>query len=405
MTRRRWAFYCICAAAMFPISGAQAAVWGINPVLGIAGGYSTNPALMNGPHEAETNGALLFDAPTTFNGDHFTFFAVPSFRLSTNSGYSSLASDYEHLNLKGMYSTERSTLSADASVARDSSLYHDYLSDGSTGVRRDTVTADLNWDRLLTERTDADIDVNSVLVKYGRSAGVATLTDYRYTSISPTLSRVTGERTKYTVSASVGRYTSLDGTTESRSANLQLGLLRQLTEIWSLTGTIGYSRALNQQDIDKKFLVFTPNGPRIQIVPVQYESSQNGAVYMVDLSRKGSLLTVDVVASRQLVPSGFAYLSRQISFEISANYSYSERWSFGMDAHYLKARDPQLQGGLSERTPKYVSLNASWRCSEFWTATLAATRVVELFKPSNSEPTSNDVSIKFSRKFNPINFH
>jgi len=404
MTLRGSALLCLSVAAMIYSSSPRAGVWGVDPVLGVVGDYATNPALLDVPHTAETHGALLLDSPTTYNGDAFELFVMPSFRLSDSSGYSSLASDYEHLNLKGEFDTERSVLTAAAGAARDSSLYQDYLSDGATGVRRDTLTADLNWDRLLSERVDLDGDLSSIRVKYGQAIGIPTLTDYRYLSFSPTLSWNSSERNKLTFAATLSRYNSLDGTTESRSANLQAGFVRQLTEIWSLTATAGYSRALNRLDTDEEFFVLTPNGPAIEIFPVREESSQNGTVYSVNLSRKGTLLSINAIASRQLVPSGFAYLSRQESFEVTATYSLSERWTLTADAHYLKSQDPQLQGGIIERTPKFLSLNANWRWTEHWTATLSASRVTERFQPPDINLASNEVTIGLSRRFNHIDF-
>jgi hypothetical protein len=402
---RRWsAPSCFLVAAMIYSSQVQSGVWGVDPVLGITGDYSTNPALLNVPHKAETDGALLFDAPATYNGNAFEFFVIPRFRVSNSSGYSSVASDYEHLNVKGEFDTERSVLTAAGGIARDSSLYHDYLSNGSAGVRRDSLTADLNWDRALTERVDFDTDVSWTRVRYGRAVGVATLTDYKYMSISPSLSWNSSERGKLTVSASVGRYNSLDGTTMSRNANLQLGFVRQLTEIWSVSATGGYSRALNQLDINQPYLVITPSGPAIKIIPTQVKSSQNGTVYSLNLSRRGTLLSINAAAARQLSPTGFAFLSRQDTFELTANYSYSDRWSFSVDARYVKSQDPQLQGAIIDRTPKYLAVSANWRCTEHWTATLNASRLTERFQPSNLSLASNEVAITLFRRFDHIKF-
>jgi hypothetical protein len=216
----------------------------MDPVFGIAGDYATNPALMDLPHTADANGALLLDAPTTYNGNAFEFLVLPSFRLSNAAGYSSLASDYEHLNVKGELDTERSVLSATAGIAQDSSLYQDYLSDGNMGVRRDTVTGDLNWDRSLTERIDFTADANWTKVRYGHALGVATLTDYKYLNLSPTLTWLSSERDKLTLATNVARYNSLDGTTTSRSANLQVGFTHQLSEIWTVP-SIRFKEARN----------------------------------------------------------------------------------------------------------------------------------------------------------------
>lgn len=379
--------------------------WGMDPVVGVVGDYSTNPALLEATHTAEADGAVLLDAPTAYNGNGFELFITPSFRLSNSQGYASLASDYEHLNVKSEFDTDLSVLTVAAGANRDSSLYSDYLSNGSAGVRRDTLTGDLNWDRHLTERVEFDIDVNTMQVRFGQAVGIATLTDYKDTSVSPTLSWNTSERDKLTVTASASRYNSLDGASESRSANLQAGFARSLSEIWTLTVNAGYSRALNHLNTEEEFLLLTPQGQLVpEFVPIEQESAQNGTVYSVDLSRKGERLSIDATASRQLTPTGYAYLSKQSSVELAASYLYSDRWSFSADLHYVQAQDPQLQGGIENRTPLYVSVGATWQWSEFWTVTFSASRVSERFQPPNIDVASNEVSVKISRKFNHIKF-
>ena len=376
----------------------------MDPVLGVVGDYSTNPALLEQAHTAEANGAVLLDAPTAYNGNGFEFFVLPSVRVSNSEGYSSMASDYAHLNVKGEFDTELSTLTLAAGANRDSSLYADYLSNGSVGVRRDTLMADLNWDRHLTERLELDTDVDSIRVRFGQAAGISNLTDYKDTSISPTLSWNSNERGKLTLSASVGRYNSLDGASESRSANLQVGFARNLSEIWSLTASAGFSRALNRLSFNEEFLVLTPEGPAIEVVPIREESAQNGTVYSVDLGRKGERLSFDAIASRTLAPTGYAFLSKQNLVQLTATYTYSDRWSFTAGAYYAQAQNPQLQGGIVTQTPKNISLSTSWRWTEFWTATLSAVRVEDRFQPPGNSIGSSEVSIKISRQFNHIKF-
>jgi hypothetical protein len=404
MIFRRSALACCWMAAMLQSSGVQAGVWGVDPTLGVVGDYASNPALLPVSHTAETNGALLIDAPTTYNGDAFEFYVMPSFRLSDSHGYSSVASDYAHLNLKSEFDSERGMFTAAAGVARDSSLYQDYLTSGTTGVRRDTVTADLNWDRHLTERADFDADVSSQQVKYGESVGVPTLVDFKYTSASPTLTWSTSEQNKLTLAASVGRYQSLDGTTESRSANLQVGFAKKFNEIWSLTATAGYSRSLNRLNTAQEEFVDTPNGLAIELTPVTVESSQNGTVYSANLTRQGSRWTLNANASRQLTPTGFAYLSRQELYEITATYSLTARWSLGPDARYVKSQNPPLPSAVSDYTVKYLGLRSSWRWSEQLTLSMSASRVVEKIQSPNYNLSSNELTITLSRQFNHVKF-
>jgi hypothetical protein len=389
------------------VSCAQAGVWGADPSIGIVGDYSTNAALVFDPppHTTAAHGALLLDAPTLYNGDALTISIIPSFRLSDSTGYSSLASDYEHLSVKGELDSERNVFIATGTINQDSSLYQDYLTDGATGVKRDTLGGDLNWQRALTERLSFGTELNWTQTKFAQAVGVGTLTDFRDTTIAPTLTWYSSERNKLTLSASVSRYDSLQGSTESRSANLQAGFVRQLSEIWSLEGDLGYSRALNSIAFDEEVLVFTPAGPAIELIPIAEESSQNSTVYSAILSRKGVLLTFNLIASRQLVPSGFAYLSQQTSVELNATYTASERWSFGADARYLRAGDSQGRGAVTVvRTPISVAGSATYHLTEHWNASLRASRVMERYQPPGANVASNEVSITFSRRFDHIKF-
>jgi hypothetical protein len=385
---------------MTKLSCVQAGVWGIDPLVGVVGDYSTNAQLLDAPHTAATDAALLLNAPTTYNGNAFELFITPSFRLSNSAGYSSVTSDYEHLSVKGEFDAERDLFTASALLGRDSSLYYDYLTNGGTGVRRDSWTGDLNWDHQFTERTDLDTDLNLTHVRYAEGAGVPTLTDYRYLSLSPTLSWNSSERGKLTASASIGGYESLDGTTTSRNANLQIGFVRQLSEIWSLTSTVGYSRALNRLSGDEEFLEFTPNGPEIVVVPFTVKSAQNGTVYSVILARKGERFSLNATASRQLTPTGFDYLAVLTAYELTTTYAYSERLSFGSDLRYVRSETPQQQA-----TPKFLGVSASWRWTERWTTTIGASYVTEQYSPPRgSEVSSSEVSITLSRQFDHIKF-
>jgi hypothetical protein len=401
---QRWsAPLCLSAAAMIHSSAAKAGVWGVDPVLGITADYATNPVLLEIPKTAQTDAALLIDAPTTFIANDFKLSVLPSFRVGDTKSYSSINSDYEHLNVKGEFDTERGALTGSAGVTRDSSLYENYLANGETGVRRDGATADLNWDRFLTQRMELDTDINTQRVRYGSASGNS-LVDYRYTDITPTLAWNAAERAKFTLAASAGQYDSLDGNTRSRNANLQLGFIRPLSEIWSLTVSGGFSRALNRIDFNEQFLEFTPTGLELVTVPERAESSQNGVVYTVNLTRHGPRLTLGAIASRQQIPTGFAFLSRQTTVELQATYSLSARLSLSADARYVSAQDPQGQGATIERTVNYLGLNAPWQWTEHWTVTLGASRVTERYRSPHLDLASNQVAVTLSRKFSHIRF-
>jgi hypothetical protein len=406
MTQARSALRCLSLAAMMQLSCARAGVWGIDPLIGVVSDYSTNAQLLDAPHTALTDGALLLNGPTTYNGNGVELYVTPSFRFSNSTGYSAVTSNYERLNIKGEFDTDLDVLSAAAGISQDSSLYYDYLTDGGVGVRRDSWTADVNWDRRLTERMEIDTDAATTQVRYGHASGVFTLTDYKYTSISPTFAWNSSERGKLTIDASVGRYNSLDGATSSGNANLQVGFVRQLSEIWTLTSLAGYSRANNRFSGDEEVLEFTQHGPVIVLIPFTVKSSQNGTVYSLNLNRQGERLSLTASASRELLPIGFEYLALQNTFELTAGYVYSERLSFNAAARYMRTQTPQEQGPSQQVTPKFASISASWRWTEHWTASVAASYVTETYTPPTPSVhvSSSELSITLSRQFDHIKF-
>jgi hypothetical protein len=381
-------------AAMCIADAARPGVWGTDPVLGFAADFSTNPGLLDAPHSSETHAALLIDAPTTYVADAMKFSIIPSFRISNSSGYSSLASDYEHLTAAGEIDSERNTLVLTGEVARDSSLYYDYAFNGSAGVRRDTTLADLNWTRLLTERTNFNLEIDSNRVLYDEAVGIADLTDYRYTTAVPSFSWKESERTTLTITGNAGLYDSINGQTKSVNSDLQAGFIRQFTPLWTLTANAGYSRQSNTvAEYFGPFLLGT------------FKATDNGSIFNANLTRQGTLLSLTAAASRSLVPSGFAFLARQESYQLGFDYPYSERWTFDGHVRRLTSTEPEVLGPVLRETYLEVGLSAVWLFTEHWTFTMRASHVTATYGPPTVDVGASGVTLLLSRKFNHIEWH
>jgi hypothetical protein len=389
MIRRGLARVCCTAAVMSIASVSRAGVWDTDPVLGLSSDYSTNPGLLYVDHTAETHAALLIDAPTVYYADAVKFSVQPSFRISNSAGYSSLASDYEHLTFAGEVDSERNSVTASGELARDSSLYYNYNFNGSTGVRRDTALADVNWVRALTERLNFNTDINSTRVLYGQSLSFTTLTDYKYSSAAPSLSWGTSERASLTLQGSIGQYNSLDGSTQSVNSSVQLGFKRQLDELWTLSANAGFSK-----ETDK---IRTPFGI--------FDSTANGTVFSANLTRQASLLTATAQASRSLVPSGFAFLSRQDMYQISGSYPSTERWTFNGHVRWLKSQNPQAFSPTIDQSYTELGLSAVWLFTEHWTITLQASHVTDKVSPPTLHVDASGFSVQMARHFNRIEWH
>ena len=225
------------------------------------------------------------------------------------------------------------------------------------------------------------------------------LTDYKYASFSPSLNYRESELSKLTVTASAGRYNSLDGLTESTAVNLQLGFSKQLTELWSVSASGGYSRSNNQEQADTEELVPYQGGFIIVVVPVRLQSTQTGSIFSGNVTRQSELLTLSASASRQLAPTGFAYLSRLDTYELQIGYRATERLRLTTDARQVSYDAPQFNAAASISKSTSVSLSAIWQWDERWTATLGASHVIA----SSGSPTisvdTTGVSLQVSRQF------
>ncbi len=394
----------LATAAMSATSLCAAGTWGAAPTIGVVGFHSTNPDLLLGSHTVETREALVLDAPTSYVGDAVDFAILPSFRFGDSVGFSSLTSNYEHLTLKGDLRSERDVFAASAGAARDSSLYFNFTQNGLAGVARDSATADLSWSHQFTERLASATEVNENRVQYGHPVGAATLVDYSYGVFTPSLTWSASETSKLSLDGGASLYKSLDGTTRSTNLDLQMGFERKLSEVWSLTSRAGISRTANTLDTVREALVLTANGPALVAIPIHIQSSQTSTIFSVSLSHQGERMVLVAAASRQLIPSGFAFLSRQDSYDVNAQYQRTIRWKLTADLRLLKSQDPSQQGTYSLRTVRFASVSSAWQWTEHWMITLGASRVMENLAAIDSRPSSTDVSIQLSRQFDRVVF-
>jgi hypothetical protein len=372
---------------------ASAGPWSIEPRLGASADYATNPGLIESDPGSEEHIAALVNLPLRYDGDGIALSLSPSARISNGSGYSSLASSYTHVDGTAQFTNELGSTTLQSEFARDSSLYHIGGLVNGVGVRRDTVSTAGDWTRSLTERSQVQLDLAWSRVNYGSNDNL--LIDYRYLNAGPTLAYALSERNTIKVLSSYGRYQSLNGITESTSENLQLGFVRQLNELWTLSLTGGYSRSTNNQ----KFFF----GP---FFLGNLSSNLNGAVYAATLTRQNEQFNISCGVSRSLQPAGFSYLSRQDSVNLSATYVRSERWDFVLSTVWDQAHNPLpigAQGTLGTSNTDvryyYAQLTADWHWTERWIVSMHATRVAEQSHPPPFSAASSGVSIDIVRHF------
>ena len=240
----------------------------------------------------------------------------------------------------------------------------------------------------MTERIGAALNLSWSRVSYDERAVFTNLIDYKYLSIAPTLSYAVTERDTVSLQASAGRYDSGSGITASKDYNLQLGLERDLSEIWQFSASAGYTQSRNRQ---KYFF-----GP---FYLGEIESRQKSSVYAVNWKRRGESLFFSGGASRALRPSGFAFLSQQDALETTLSYQFSERWSFAANGSVRRSLDSFGNGRESSRTYAIGELSAHWRWTPDWEFTLRATRVGQRYDESAFNADSNGINLQVTRQF------
>jgi hypothetical protein len=360
----------------------------MDPSLGVATEYSSNPYLVTLGGRAVQDVAVIMSAPTRYDLDSAHFALTPSVRYSSSGSYASLNSNYLHLDGSGVFADDLNLLTITAGFGRDSSLQQSGLSSNGLGVRSDGSAAGLDWQRTLTERLSMALDASWNRVLYNQGAELTGLLDYRYVSFGSTATYAIDKRDKFKMLAGAGEYTALDGVTKSKNYNLQTGFDRQLSELWTASVTAGYARSDNTED-----LFFGP------FLLATIESEQKGPVYNASLVRAGEQLKLTLSASRTFRPSGFEFLSRQDMAEVNLGYTYSERWKFGMKADYQNTNTP-LASGLSTGV-RYFSgaLSADWNWTPTWIISLRANWVSVKYELPPEAAQSTGVSLEISRQF------
>jgi hypothetical protein len=97
-----------------------------------------------------------------------------------------------------------------------------------------------------------------------------------------------------------------------------------------------------------------------------------------------------------------AFLSRQDSYELQANYPCSERLRFAANARRVNSQDPQFFGPAIGRTYSIASVTAIWRWTEKWTVTANASYVTSTYGPTSDKVDATGFSLELSRQFNRI---
>jgi hypothetical protein len=368
---------------------ASAGPWSIEPSIGASADYDTNPGLHVTDVQSEEHVAALVDLPLRYHGDNFEWMLRPNGRLSDSRGYDSLAANYAHLDTSAQYTSDLWSASFIGSLQRDSSLYFVGALANGIGVRRDGAQAQFDFTRNLSARAQVALDGSWSETRYDQPPTLlSVLSNYRYSSAGPTAAYAIDERTTFKLLASAGHYQSLDELTDSKSYSAQLELVRQLTEIWTVTAAAGYSRAINSERI-----FFGP------FYLGTIKANENGGVYSVNLTRAGERFTVNTTVSRALQPTGLAFLARLDTAGASLTFTQSEYWDYSLTGTWQRAVNPVLTGQSIHIRFLNAQAAANWHWTPQWICTVSGGRIGQEYSPPRTSASSWGVTISVTRHF------
>ncbi|MBH0200378.1 MAG: hypothetical protein HP497_13335 [Nitrospira sp.] len=333
----------------------EAAEWSLAPSVGVKGVYNSNLLLTPLRHE-HTYGYWVTPA---------TEFAGKTERLEVSSriaadfvGYLG-GEDRRFTNafapVSVRYRTERDLLGFTGGFTRDNTLLGELQATGVvlSFAQRNQWTAHPTWTRSLTEKLSVQSSAQLSDTTYESDR----LVDYRLVGGSGGFQYQFTERSQAQVSGSYVDFHTIDSPSPVR-ANFP-GINMSLTHAFdeSLTGTIY-------------------GGPRFLFSSTQTASGSivaRDTVWLAGarMTKNWERATVQVSASRDLVPSGLGLLIETNRGEVAGTYSVSEALTCSLDVvGVLTSGQTRLSTGGVFPDNRYVSVapKLSWKFLEWWEA-------------------------------------
>ena len=315
----------------------------------------------------------MANLPATYTTDTQTIDLVPSFRLAQTYGPVSLLSNYGYLDADWRWKSSRNTFSVGGEWHHDSTYYDQFEQADLLGhdLGRLEESANVSWDRALTERADLTLAGSWDRVAYSQNA-TSTVSNYQYSQASLQYARDLSENMQLTSTVGYGRFQLLDNTYVSDERFAQIGLQRSLSERWNLQAQAGYAdltaRGLSYSCCE---LAIAPDGQLYyEPIPVTVYSGRGAPNFAVVGQYKGERLQYTLSASRVIQPSGLGALITEDNVGVDASFAGTERLSLGAGLHWARISD--LLGRLNLENQRYynLSVTANWLWTEKWTLQL-----------------------------------
>lgn len=373
--------------------------------VGVASAVNTNPFLVSSGAQTAESVAVLANLPATYTSDTQTIDLTPRFRFAETHGPVALLSDYEYLDGDWHWNSERNTFTATAELHHDSTLYNDFENAALLGrdVGRLEEDANLAWQRALSERSDVQLSGSWDRVAYSQDS-TSSLSNFTYTQGTLEYDRNLSELWKWSASAGYGRYDLLDGAYSSDERFIQTTLTAQLSERWSATAEGGYAylSAHAQGYACCELAVGPSGGLYYELIPVSQVYSRGTPNYAVSAEYKDERLVLDLAYSSLIQPSGLGALLTQDNASVRASLPLTERLSLSAAVRWSRISDSLGRLDLEGRQIYGVNLSANWQWTEYWTVGLNAAYLRQYLAALVPPGAGVTVEATLSRQFGRI---
>jgi hypothetical protein len=361
--------------------------------VGLAADYNSNPFLRSTGIQSAESEAVVANLPATYTSDTISYELIPRVRFAETQGVTSLLSDYQDLDADWHLNEERNTVVLGGGWHRDSTFYNvfeNYALQGTT-LHRLEETGNASWQHLFSERSDLEIIGSYDQVGYSHNPSVV-LTNFNYLQGTLQYDRTLAERWQWTLAVGDGHYELGNDSYTSDNRFAQTSLTHSLSQLWSGSLQIGYSRVSSITREQQLAIFESPGGGfEFGFETFSVRAAQGTGSFSASIERKGERLVLDLAASRAIVPSGFGALLTQDDASIAATLPWTERWTLSARLHGSRLSDPLQQIAIGDRRFYDADLNASWMVTEHWTLQLTATYLLE--RGSSYFPVGNSASL------------
>lgn len=371
-------------AGLFCTSAASAAEWLITPNARVAADYADNPRMLHEGGESSAGAVGELSASIKRRTPRTDLSLQPRLRSSRYREDESLDSDYQFFDAAFSYRTQRVDWAASAGFTRDSTLTSELGSTGLVQVNRthEGIRVSAGPTVTLTERTTAGAQAYWLNNHY-LDAEFTGLTDYDYGSLSVFSTYALSEKGQLTITAQSGelRVPSRSGANQQDSM-LRLGWRYQPFSLWTLEASAGPSY------VKSDF------------------SSNDGAVYMLEVVRRAERWTFNASASQDVAPTGRGELTRRERIGIGLTSSITQYLSAGITLAGIRNEDLLSAPGTLADDVRYgrVDLQTNWRFAEDWSLSFAVGAATQSYasRPQSAENYRASLGIVWNAQAQPL---